>query len=111
METKKRAGTYVRVSSREQAGEDKASLEVQQRDCEAYCRRKGYHIVSPPYVDVQSGTDNRKERVAFEQMLEDTKRGLSIPLWTGAPTVCFVLCGRRPVSNRSWISPAWTWRR
>ena len=75
MENTKRAGTYIRVSSREQASEDKVSLEVQQRDCEAYCRRKGYDIVSPPYVDVQSGTDNRKERAAFEQMLEDARKG------------------------------------
>ena len=75
METKKRVGTYIRVSSREQATEDKASLEVQQRDCEAYCRRKGYDIVCSPYVDVQSGTDSRKERAAFEQMLEDARKG------------------------------------
>jgi site-specific DNA recombinase len=75
METKKRAGTYIRVSGKEQATEDKASLEVQQRDCEAYCRRKGYDIVHSAYVDIQSGTDSRKERVAFEQMLEDASRG------------------------------------
>lgn len=75
MENTKRAANYIRVSSREQATEDKVSLEVQQRDCEAYCRRKGYHIVGPPYVDVQSGTDNRKERAAFERMLEEAKRG------------------------------------
>jgi len=37
METTRRAVTYIRVSSREQATEDKASLEVQQRDCESYC--------------------------------------------------------------------------
>ena len=42
METTKRAVTYIRVSSREQATEDKASLEVQQLDCDAYCRRKDY---------------------------------------------------------------------
>ena len=75
METNKRAATYIRVSSREQATEDKASLEVQQRDCEAYCRRKGYDIVHSAYVDVKSGTDSRKERVAFEQMLEDARKG------------------------------------
>lgn len=75
METTKRAVTYIRVSSREQATEDKASLEVQQRDCDAYCRRKDYEIVCSPYVDVQSGTDSRKERAAFERMLEDARKG------------------------------------
>jgi site-specific DNA recombinase len=75
METKKRAVNYVRVSGREQAGEDKASLEVQQRDCETYCLRKGYDIVHLPYVDVQSGTDSRKQRAAFEKMLEDARKG------------------------------------
>jgi site-specific DNA recombinase len=74
MTGRKRAVLYIRVSSKEQAGEDKASLEVQQRDCEAYCRRQGYIIVRSPYVDIQSGTDSRKERADFEQMLEDARK-------------------------------------
>jgi DNA invertase Pin-like site-specific DNA recombinase len=72
---RKRAVTYIRVSSREQAEEEKVSLEVQQRDCEAYCRHRGYEIVHLPYVDIQSGTDNRKERAAFERMLEQARKG------------------------------------
>ncbi len=75
MKTQKRSVVYIRVSSREQAGEDKASLEIQQRDCEAYCKRNGNDIVKPPYVDIQSGTDIRKERASFEQMLEDARKG------------------------------------
>ncbi|GEM_PF-2462034 len=75
MKAKARAAIYVRVSSREQATDDKVSLEVQQRECEAYCQRRGYEVAGPPYVDIQSGTDSRKERVRFEQMLIDVKRG------------------------------------
>jgi len=74
METKARAAIYVRVSTREQATDDKASLEVQQRECETYCRRKGYDVVRLPYVDVQSGTDSRKERACFEQMLGEARK-------------------------------------
>ncbi len=75
MEIKARAAIYIRVSTREQATDDKVSLEVQQRECEAYCRRKGYEAVRSPYVDVQSGTDSRKERASFEQMLGDARKG------------------------------------
>jgi site-specific DNA recombinase len=75
MDTVKKAVIYVRVSSPEQAAGDKASLEVQQRDCETYCRNKGYIIVRAPYVDIQTGTDTRKERVAYEQMLADAYKG------------------------------------
>lgn len=70
-----RAAIYIRVSSREQATDDKVSLEVQQRECETYCQRQGYELVGPPYVDIQSGTDSRKERARFEQMLLDVKKG------------------------------------
>ena len=75
METRVRAAIYVRVSTREQATDDKASLEVQRRECEAYCKRKGYDVVGLPYVDVQSGTDSREERACFEQMLGEARKG------------------------------------
>ena len=75
MEAKVRAAIYVRVSTREQATDDKVSLEVQQRECESYCKRKGYDVVGLPYVDVQSGTDSREERACFEQMLGEARKG------------------------------------
>ena len=75
MEAKKRAVVYVRVSTREQATDDKASLEVQQRESQAYCSRKGYDLAHPPYIDIQSGTDSRKERAAFEEMLAEARKG------------------------------------
>ncbi len=76
MKAKKRAGIYVRVSTREQATDDKVSLEVQQGGSATYCKNKDYDVVRPPYVDIQSGTDNRKERAAFERMLEDARHGV-----------------------------------
>lgn len=74
MQGVKRAAIYVRVSDREQAADDKVSLEIQQRDCEAYCRQKGYGLECM-YLEVQSGTDSRKERKRFEEMLKDATQG------------------------------------
>ena len=62
-------------SSKEQAADDKCSLENQLRVCEAYIKAKGYTLVRAPYVDVQSGQDVVKDRGAFEQMLGDGNRG------------------------------------
>ncbi len=67
--TVKRAVIYIRVSSREQAADDKCSLENQRLVCEAYIKARGYTLVRAPYVDVQSGQDVVKDRGAFEQML------------------------------------------
>jgi site-specific DNA recombinase len=75
METIKRAVIYIRVSSKEQAADDKCSLENQLRVREAYIKAKGYTLVRAPYVDVQSGQDVVKDRGAFEQMLGDGSRG------------------------------------
>lgn len=48
-----RAAIYVRVSTPEQAEEDRASLRQQMERCQAYCESKGYAVVST-YSDVGS---------------------------------------------------------
>ena len=70
-----RAASYARVSTEDQAREEKVSLETQTGDIEKYCRAKGYEIVKQ-YVDVQSGSDTMKNRPDFEKMLADAEKGL-----------------------------------
>lgn len=111
METRARAAIYVRVSTREQALDDKVSLEVQKRECEAYCKRKDYDVVHLPYVDVQSGTDSRKERACFEQMLGEARKDAFDVIVAWRPDRLFAVCGRPPVSNRLWMPQVSTLRR
>ena len=66
----KRAVVYSRVSTAEQAEDDKASLNEQERRCREYCRQKGYDVVSS-YQDVGSGTT--KKRQNFLRMLAEAK--------------------------------------
>ena len=79
-----RAAVYARVSTEDQAREEKVSLETQVGDIEAYCKGKGYEVVKPYYIDIQSGSDSMKERPQFEKMLDDAKRRLFdvIVSWT-----------------------------
>ena len=42
-----RAAVYARVSTEDQAREEKVSLETQIGDIEAYCMAKGYELVRP----------------------------------------------------------------
>ncbi len=69
----KRAAIYSRVSTAEQAEEDKASLTEQERRCREYCLEKGYDVVVV-YSDVGSGTT--KKRPGFLQMLKEARQGL-----------------------------------
>lgn len=71
-----RAALYARVSTEEQAREEKVSLEGQTSDIERYCQSKGYELVKPYYVDIQSGSDTIKNRPEFERMLSDAGKGL-----------------------------------
>jgi site-specific DNA recombinase len=41
-----RAVAYLRVSTEEQAEDDKVSLKIQEADIRAYCERRGYELVS-----------------------------------------------------------------
>ena len=65
----KRAVGYIRVSTAQQAAEDKVSLEEQRKDIEAYCEEKGYEL-GRIYQDVgYSGATKR--RPEFQEMLRD----------------------------------------
>ncbi|MCP3683092.1 MAG: recombinase family protein [bacterium] len=70
---KRRAALYARVSTQDQAREEKVSLETQISDIERYCRDRDYDLVTPHYIDIQSGSDNLKDRPQFENMLLDAK--------------------------------------
>ena len=67
-----RAASYIRVSTAQQATEDKVSLEEQQVNIETYCGSEGYRIVER-YRDVGSGASER--RPDFQRMLKDTQEG------------------------------------
>ncbi|MEM7133404.1 MAG: recombinase family protein [Chloroflexota bacterium] len=73
-----RVAIYARVSSERQAAEDRVSIEVQVKDCEALCQEQGYHIVGT-YIDQEkyrvSGklvqpSAERKDRPAYQSMLK-----------------------------------------
>ena len=66
----KRAAIYSRVSTAEQAEDDKTSLNEQERLCREYCQEKGYDVVNS-YQDIASGTT--KKRRSFIDMLDDAK--------------------------------------
>jgi len=70
-----KAVIYARVSTHEQALEEKVSLDLQIEEIKNYCQVKGYEIIQPYYLDIQSGTDSLKNRPQFEKMLDDAKRG------------------------------------
>ena len=91
----RRAAIYARVSGPEQAADDKVGLEEQQRDCEAYCQRKGY-TVTGVYIDVQSGTDSRKERARFEAMLKEALKERIDVIVAWRPDRLFAASGQRP---------------
>jgi site-specific DNA recombinase len=67
----KRAAVYSRVSTPEQADEDKVSLAEQERMCREYCREKGYIVVAA-HSDIGSGLT--KKRPGFVQMLKEARQ-------------------------------------
>lgn len=67
----KRAAIYSRVSTAEQAEDDKASLNEQERRCREYCHEKGYDVVTS-YQDIASGTTKKRPR--FLEMLNDARQ-------------------------------------
>ena len=69
-----RVAIYARVSTEQQAKEDKVSLEVQEKEIREYCSEHGHEVVEI-YVDVQSGADSKQERREFERMLADASKG------------------------------------
>ena len=75
-EEKKIAGTYIRVSTEDQAREG-FSLGEQEEKLRALCKYKGFEIFKV-YKDAGISAKDMKNRPAFQQMLEDMKNGLII---------------------------------
>ena len=67
----KRAAIYRRVSTAEQAEDDKTSLTEQERLCREYCQAKGYSV-SASYQDIGSGTT--RKRPSFLEMLKEARQ-------------------------------------
>lgn len=68
-----RAAIYLRVSSKAQAGEDRASLPVQIAECTAYCARHGWQVVMTA-EDHESGKIVSRE--GYQRLLELARTGL-----------------------------------
>ena len=56
----KRAAIYTRVSSQQQAGEDKTSLKTQLEDCRKLAEKKGFEIIAE-LRDIKTGTDRKRK--------------------------------------------------
>lgn len=69
----KRAAIYSRVSTAEQAEDDKTSLTEQERLCREFCREKGYSVLAS-YQDIGSGTT--RKRPSFLEMLGESRQGI-----------------------------------
>lgn len=63
---------YMRYSSDNQSY---LSIEAQERAIKEYCKKNGYKIVARYVDEAKSGT-NATKRDAFQQMIEDSKKGL-----------------------------------
>ena len=64
---------YTRVSTDEQADDDKTSLTTQREDIRAYCVKRGYEYVHTYEDKGISGT--KRDRPEFQQMLQDGEAG------------------------------------
>ena len=62
----KRAAIYTRVSSQQQAGEDKTSLKTQLEDCRKLSEKSGLEVVAE-LQDIRTGTD--RKRPAFRELI------------------------------------------
>ena len=65
-----KVGIYLRVSTEEQAGEDRFGLKTQMADIRRLCRQKNYEVVKE-YSDTMSGA--RSDRPGLQEMLTDAK--------------------------------------
>ena len=83
----KPAAGYIRVSTQQQAEEDKVSLDEQRQDIEAYAASKGYTVVKW-YSDVGSGASKRRPQ--FQQLLREISGHLTrVPDQKPLTTLCF----------------------
>src|SRR5438128_5192630 len=63
----KRAAIYCRVSTEDQAGNDRVSLSEQEADCRLYCERQGYQVVD---VFTDAGYSGATaDRPSYQRML------------------------------------------
>jgi DNA invertase Pin-like site-specific DNA recombinase len=69
----KKAAIYARVSTDEQAQGEKFSLETQLEDMTKYCQDNGLEVVAE-YIDKESGTDIKRDRQQYYQMLADVHK-------------------------------------
>lgn len=68
-----KAAIYTRVSTQEQASEEKSSLALQLERCEAYCKAMGWEVVET-YED--AGFSGAKDvRPALSRLIRDAKAG------------------------------------
>jgi len=69
-----KAAIYARVSTEEQAGEGKVSIEVQRSRCEALCEAREWEVFE---IYVDAGVSGAKEdRPALNRMLRDGEAGV-----------------------------------
>lgn len=73
-----RAIIYARVSTEQQAKENKGSIDHQIDNCEKAIKDHGWHLIMQPFKDVESGREVRG-REAFESILSQ--------LWLGNETL------------------------
>jgi site-specific DNA recombinase len=79
-----KAIAYLRVSTQEQAGDDRMSLDIQERDIREHCQRRGHDLLRI-YRDPGYSGDS-KNRSAFQQMLKDIQADPPdvVVCWRGA---------------------------
>jgi len=69
------AVAYVRVSTAEQASDERTSLAIQRERCAAYCTAQGWDLVEV-YEDAGvSGASDAEDRPALSRLLEDAAEG------------------------------------
>ena len=71
---------YVRVSSEKQADDDRTSLSDQQRHCEGFADKQGWHA-STVHSDTFSGYDSLDARVGLRRALDTITQGAVLLVW------------------------------
>jgi site-specific DNA recombinase len=76
-----KVGLYIRVSTKEQLGEDKFGLPVQLEMCEEYCMQNKYEIYKVYEDDGKSGgyedlDNDLNKRPALNELFEDANKGM-----------------------------------
>ncbi len=71
---------YVRVSSEKQADDDRTSLSDQQRHCEGFADKQGWHAPTV-HSDTFSGYDSLDARVGLRRALDTITQGAVLLVW------------------------------